>query len=340
MAAPDIKLSAYVSREVDRAIESASRSVERLCHRTFYPYTGTKSFDWPNAQNARSGRLWLDGNELVELTSVQSPLGTAIDVDNVFLEPSAYGPPYNRIELNRGTTAAFSIDGSEQRSIVIGGVWAGCPITEEPAGTLSSSVSSSATTITGTSSYGVGDILRIGSERLLVTEKAWSASTQTLQNVSGLAAAANVQSVTVTDNSVYRPYEEILIDSERMLVTDLVGSTTILVRRSSGGSSLAAHANAAPIYLPRTLTVVRGALGTTAASHTGGDTAVRYLPPGPIEELARAYATNSFMQGAAAYARTIGQGENERAMGKVSAVKELEDRVYDNYGRKFRMRAV
>src|SRR5690606_22447868 len=48
-AALDYKETARNDAQVDRAIESASRAVEGLLHRRFYPETATRYFDWPNA---------------------------------------------------------------------------------------------------------------------------------------------------------------------------------------------------------------------------------------------------------------------------------------------------
>ena len=93
MSASDIKASAYATAAIDAACESASRRVEKLTHRIFYPAVGTRYRDWPNDQDARYGRLWLDQDELISLTSLESPEGTAIDTDDVLLEPNGSGPP-------------------------------------------------------------------------------------------------------------------------------------------------------------------------------------------------------------------------------------------------------
>jgi hypothetical protein len=73
----DSKESARNNGQVDRAIESASRAVEGLTHRRFYPETDTRYFDWPNAQYARPWRLWLDQHELVSVATLSSG-GTTI----------------------------------------------------------------------------------------------------------------------------------------------------------------------------------------------------------------------------------------------------------------------
>jgi hypothetical protein len=333
MSAPDIRASAYASAQIDAAVESASRRVDKLCHRTFYPWTGTRYFDWPSDQNAGAWRLWLDHNELISLTSLESPPGTTISTTDVLLEPNTSGPPYNRIDLSRGTSAMFSLDSTPQRSIKVTGVF-GYANDEQTAGTLASSPTSSSTTITvAGAAYGVGDLLRIGTERLTVTDRAWGTSGQT-----GTLAASNAaQTLAVSDGTAFVTGEELLLDSERVFVRDISGNN-LTVHRAWGGSTLAAHTGAT-IYYSRTLTVSRGQVGTTAASHSSSDVIYRWLPPGPVRALTVAYALDQFFQEGAGYARTIGSGGAERTVGE-RGIKALEEDVYGAYGRKNRMRAV
>ena len=48
----DFKDSLVTTAQADRAIQSASRNIEGHLHRLFYPWDGTKWFDWPNYQYA------------------------------------------------------------------------------------------------------------------------------------------------------------------------------------------------------------------------------------------------------------------------------------------------
>ncbi len=43
----DIKESARVNAQIDRALAGARDSVETLCNRKFYPQAATRVFDWP-----------------------------------------------------------------------------------------------------------------------------------------------------------------------------------------------------------------------------------------------------------------------------------------------------
>ncbi len=337
MAAPDIRATAYASPDIDAAISSASRKVDNLCHRgawdkgipAFLPWTGTLSFDWPNDQDARSGRLWLDSHSLYSLTSMTSG-GVTIPPAQVFLEPSGLGPPYSRIDLDRSTSASFSAGlGAGQRSLAITGVW--CPYTPTeitPAGlTLNGSPNASTTTWTVNAAVQVGDILRVDSERVMVQDKTWAPSGQS----ASLASGSNVQLLTVSDGSVFRAGEELLIDAERLLVRDIAGNN-LIVQRAWGGSTLAGH-TAATIYWPRLLTVKRGVLGTTAASHTTGTQIGRHMVPYLIRSLTIAYALDEYFQQGSGYARTIGSQESERQYNG-RPIKELSEDVYFTYGRR------
>jgi len=60
MRALDSKLTARNAAQIDRALQSASRDIEALCHRTFYPEQAERSWDWPDSQQRPSWRLWLE----------------------------------------------------------------------------------------------------------------------------------------------------------------------------------------------------------------------------------------------------------------------------------------
>src|SRR5688500_12959020 len=77
---------------IDRKIAAASRGIERLTLRRFYPWTGVKYFDWPNDQRARAWSLYFDHpDQLVSLTSLTSG-GTTIAVASTNVEPVNEGP--------------------------------------------------------------------------------------------------------------------------------------------------------------------------------------------------------------------------------------------------------
>lgn len=327
---------------IDRAIEAASRNVEGLTHRRFYPWTGTRYKDWPNLlQYARSWRLWLDEDELVSVTSLISG-GTTIPSTDYFLEPSNLGPPYNCIEIDLASTASWDSNAdTHQRSIAITGVFAGCSVETEPAGALAEALDDSETgvDVTDSSGLGVGDLILVGSEYMRITAKGWLDTAVNIDASDSMtASAADVSILLSTTVGAPTTGEVILINSEKMLVVDVAGST-LTVKRAWDGSVLATHAANADIYAPRSLTVVRGSLGTTAATASASAPVSRYVVPGPVNTLTVAYAMNTLLQQGSGYARVSGSGDNAKEFtGRGIAAAEKD--VVRSYGRQLRIGAV
>ncbi len=339
MRAADIKAAAYLASEIDAANESAAIAIDRLCHRGdgirpgFAPWTGTITYDWPVLNNDGAYRFYLNQNSLISASAVVSG-GTTITADTI-LRPE-YGPPYSMLDVDQGTSSLLTHgSGAGQESLAVTGVWAGCPIEERSHGTwlLSGSPDADDTSLVLNAPVDVGSIIRIDSERMIVTDRAWASSAQT----GSLASSFSAQTLAVSDGTAFLAGEELLIEAERVLIRDIAGNN-LIVQRAVAGTALAAHA-AATIYWSRTFTVQRGDLGTTAAAHTTGAPIYIYRPPALIEQLQVAYALDQRAQESSAYARTIGTGDAERqATG--GGIKALEERVYFAFGRKLRHRGV
>lgn len=334
MRALDVKSTSRTFPQIDRLIESASRSVEGLCHRRFAPTIDTRYFDWPSADNGSSFRLWLNNNELITLTSVTSG-GTVLPAGNIFLEPADYGPPYNRIETNLGSTSAFISGSTMQRAIAVTGLF-GYSDDSQFVGTSNGTITSSQNVLTIVAdAAGVGTVLQIEDERIICTDRNMTSTSRTLSV--DLPAQSN-STLVQTDGATIFPWEEVLIDGERMLVTDIVGNN-LIVQRAYSGTVLAAHSATAVIYANRAMTVTRGALGTTAAQHANGTTWTSWVVPGPARTLCIAEVLNSFEQETAGYARVIGSGDNARnASG--SGIQDARMQCYSVLGRHGRQRAV
>lgn len=331
----DYKETARNSSQIDRILDDASRSIESLCHRDFYPSNATRYKDWPNQQRARSWRLWLDRDELISVSALVAG-GTTIPSTDYFLRPDT-GPPYTHIEIDLDSSSAFSAGNTHQRAIAITGVF-GYGTVSVPAGALAEVLDSSETGVDVTNSavVGVGDLILIESERMIVTDKSML---DTGQNCTVLTASAADVSITgVTSGSVFRD-EIILVDSERMRVVDVAG-TTVTVKRAFDGSVLATHSNGADIYALRTLTVERGAVGTTAVSHSTATAIGRHAVPGPVRGLCIAEAVAQLIDESTGYAATQRTGENSERKVSRTALQERRDRVYSSHGRKVRSRAV
>jgi hypothetical protein len=332
------------NRNIDRCIESASRSVESICHRIFYPRTATKYFDWPNDQHALTWRLWLDDNDLISISSLSSG-GTAIPSTNYNLEPNTTGPPFTRLEINIGTSSAFGGGSTHQRDITVTGLW-GYADDHYAAGVTTEALDASETGMdvnaAASAELGVGSILKIDTERLLVTDRAMLDTTVNVGGA-GLTNSKGDTALTVADGTQFAVGETLLIDTERIFVTDISGNV-LTIERAFEGSTSAAHAIGADIYAPRTLTVTRGALGSTAATHSSGATVNAWKVPSGIRQMVSAEATHELMQEQTGWFRTMSAssvfGGTAKRAATIEALVDLRDLTYRQYGRKARTRTI
>ncbi|MGY5048300.1 hypothetical protein ACWDE0_22110 [Streptomyces sp. 900105755] len=335
----DVKETARSNARIGRALEDASRRIDGLMNRAFAPVLTTRYFDWPNFQYAYPWRIWFDQWELADIPTSVTSGGVTIPLNACNFEPVNSGPPYQSVELRRDLPYSFGVSSTPQRDVAITGLW-GYRNSEATAGALVEvlDVSETGIDVNGATAaaVGVGSILRVDSERFIVTDRQQLDTGQTL--AAGLTNQNNAVTVTVPSGAAFAAGETILIDSERILIEDIAGNQ-LTVRRAWDGSTIAAHTLGATIYAPRTLVVTRGALGTTAATHTNGASISVWQPPGPIRQLCVAETVTDLLQGRSGYARTAGSGENEReTSGK--GLADLRDSAYTAYGRKARQRSI
>jgi len=337
----DVKETARSNARIDRALADATEAVEGLTHRVFYPALDTRKMDWPPRSGATPWILRLDSNEIISVTSLTSG-GVAVAASDYLLRRAddRAEPPYTRIEINLSSNASFGGGDTYQQDIVITGLY-GYRNDETALGTVTEALDATETGVdvdaATSAAVGVGSLLRVDNERVIVTGRAQLDTGQTLGG-SGLTNTNNSVTVTVPSGAAFAAGETILIDGERMRVDDIAGNT-LVVTRAWDGSTIAAHSVGATIYAPRTLTVERGALGTTAAAHNSGASVYRWDAPGSVRQLCIAEALTDLLQGRSGYARTAGSGENERETSG-RGLKDLRDRVYTSHGRKARMRSV
>lgn len=344
----DIKQTARSDGQVDRAIESSSDIVDGgavggnrgagLMKRRFYPEVDTRYFDWPDRQGSRPWRLWLNQHELISVTSITAG-GVAIAASDYFLRPDD-GPPFTHVEIDLSSSAAYGSGDTHQRAVAIAGVY-GFTADTATAGALAEGLDASETgvDVTDSSVVGVGDVAIVDSERMLVTGKSMLDTGVNIDAGDSLTAAANDVSITMSTTTNAPVVDEvILIDSERMLVVDVAGGV-LTVKRAWDGSTLAAHSANADIYAPRTLTVTRGALGTTAATHTTSTAVSRHLNPSLVRDFALALSLNQLLQEGSGYARVAGSGDNQREF-TGRGIKAIEADAWAAYGRKARKKAV
>lgn len=319
----DINETARVNEQVDRLLLSSSRMIDGTLHRTFYPRFSTFQLE--------EGETWLDDREVISLISL-SYNGVPVPTNDYVLKPFS-GPPYNRIELGGSTSSAIRMGGS-----LSGYAMFGYTLDLQPVGILLGSINDSteSLSVSNGSSIGVGDLLRIDSEYLLVYGRTWIDSAQDLQT--GLVASTGNVTVSVDDASTFSIGETITIGVETMWIVDIIGDA-LAVRRSWDGSVLAVHDVGSKVYVNRGLAVRRSSIGSTGNAHTSGTEVYQWVPPSLITQLSVAETLNAIEQEQSGYARVVGSGD--RATEPSGAgLSDVRDRARTAYGRKARMRSV
>ncbi len=339
MSSLDQAVTAWNTARLDRALGSGARTIEGETHRTFRPVLATKRFDWPNPGSRTTWRLWLDNNEVISVSGL-TVAGSLIPASDYFLRnlDGDDEPPYDHIEIDLAGPAAFRSGDTHQQAIALAALY-GHRNDEEQVGDLTSNldadVDDTATITWNTPRIGVGDVLRVGSERMVVRAKTW---VDTGQNTGGaLTAQKNSVSLPVTTGTEFAADQILLLDSERVRVLDVAGNTLTL-QRAVDGSVLAAHNTGIDIFSLTGVELDRAQLGTTLAAHVSGADVYRHVVPDLIRDYNIALAISQYLQESAGYARTVGAGE---AVYEVSGkgLKAMCDEVYRRYGRKARIQS-
>lgn len=340
MSATDVQQVQDNIRHVDAAIQAGSRAVEQLCHRRFWNEVRTLQFEWPNFQRAYPWRIWFDASDIADVTTlvpVVTTGGTAIPNSAIFWGGSSnYYPPYRYMELDRSQSYSFGNGPTPQRNVqvtAITGYW-----NQAKAGaTITASVDAVVTTIpvSDSSVIGVGDVMLIGTESLLVRDMTWSSTGLSQTGSGGTTAQANDIVLTLTGSGI-NPGEVIQLDAEWMLVLSATGSS-VTVERAYNGSILTTH-NDVAVLAQRSCTVTRGFGGTTAASHSSSALFTTQLVPDLVHQLALAEALTNLEQ----QDRSYGGQEATSTQGKSpgAGLPDLRAQCYGAFGRKVRQRAV
>lgn len=329
ITATDVKSSGHTNDLIDLVCQSASRQVDREAHRRFYPEVATRRWDWPNFQYADPWQLYLEDDEIISLTSFTAG-GTAIAADDIILRRSdgKDEAPYNILEIDLSGSAALASGTTFQQALVAVGLFGHSNNTVSQGTITTSPGASTATVAVSDSTIGVGAQIIIGTERLLVRDKAML---DTAQNTTGaLTANKGDTLVGVGSGSAFTRNEIILIEAEKMRVSEIAGNN-LIVERAWDGTVLAAHLTNQDVYAPRTATVTRGFLGTTAAAHTAADAVSVWVPPSMAAEYALALALNDKRLATLGYSPGL-TGNKE--------LQEKREAFYGAYGRKARLGAV
>lgn len=336
-AALDVQTTARASAQIDREIESASRSIEGSLLRYFYPTVGTQTFDWPGHQYETPWVLRLDQRELTSITQV---LAAGVDITaSCFLRPDD-APirhfPYTKIEINLASNAAFNSGSTFQRAIAVTGVFGFCA-DENAGGTISAFADTTGTTgtVSNGSLVGVGSIVRVDTERMAVTAKNMAATGQTITTNPTATAKDNV--IGVSSGPAFAVNEVMMVGGEKMRVDDVAGNN-LVVTRAWDGSVLAAHTSGTAVFASRLLTVQRGVLGTTAATHSANAAVSVHVVPGLIRTLCVAEVLNTLGQERRGYSQalkrslsgTAGPGDGREVS---TGLDDLRKRAFTRYAR-------
>lgn len=336
----EIKHTANANAIIDAKISGCSRSVEGQLHRPrFAPTLMTVKFDWPNQSYAPTWTLELDNNEMISLTSVFSG-GVDITASCILRRGDDTDiPPFSRIEIDLSGSGSFSAAQTWQRSIAVTGLY-GYSNNEEVIGTLAATlddVEGATADITwSTPRLGVGDILRIDSERMIVTERTWVDSGQTITDP--LTASKASVAVPVSSGAAFAAGEIIIVDVERMKVIDVVGNT-LSVERNVDGTVLAAHADNAPIYALTGVRLARGQLGTTIAEHASTAVIRRWIVPSNLREFTKAETIVGLEQDSSAWSLLVGSGASAREA-SAKGLADAREQAIQSLGRKYRLGAI
>lgn len=341
----DIREAAHRSAQIDSAIASASDDIDGWLNRHKHglaPRLATRYLFWPSRAYGAATRVWLDENELISVTSFLAGGTTLVQNTDYFLEPVNSGPPYTFVEINKNSTASFTNSGTDQRAIAITGLW-GINDDRKAAGTLAEALDASETgvDVSDASLVGVGSVLTVDSEKMLVTGRSTISTGVNL----GTALTAVKSNQTIAGISGgFSVGETLLIGSERMRITENNG-TDLTVIRAYDGTTLAAHSIGAGLFAYRTLTVERGALGTTAATHSLSAPIYTWDVPSLVADLCRAEAITRVEQEMSAYGARVYSDEAERDSSGTDVVAgrgltDLRKSCARRYKRKFRKAAV
>ncbi len=341
----EVTETARARRLVDSKLAAASRSIEGLLRRRFYPETRTVRIDWPNQSYAPPWEIEVDGdNEVIAVNSVTSG-GDVISVNDVLLRryDDVDEPPYNLIQIDLSSNAAFSGGPTWQEAIVLNVDTGYNPTdTSYVDGVLAAGINSSVKSLTINPSteaelnVGVGSLIVVGTERMQVTNRRMAdVGTNTAGTLDDSQAH---QVLAVQDGTKFVVGEMIMVDAERMRVDEIAGNN-LIVTRAWDGSTLAEHLSGVDIYAQRLFTVQRGVLGSSAASHTLGDSVTAHRFPDFIPELCQAETIVLIEQAAAGYARVVGSGSSQReASGP--GLADIRAQAIARYGRVSRMGAI
>lgn len=342
MRAADIHPGVQSIEAVDRANESAAENIDGMLHRRFYCVIETQKWDWPNFQFAYPWRLWFDESEIADITApapVVTSGGVSIPNTAIFFGPWRKAPPYRNMELDRSKNVGFGNGSTPQQEIQINALF-GYWNRMANAGTLAvamTDTTSTTATMSSSATPGVGDVMIVDSERMLVQDRTFITTGQTQQGTGCGTDKASDNALAVTDGTKFSLFETLVLDQERMFVYQIVGNI-LTVKRGYDGSVLDTH-EAAPIYAGRQITVTRGDFGSAAATHSINAVAKTQIVPSMVRDLALAEASVQVSQELGLYNDPQGEA-GATVSGFGASLADKWEEAETRYGRQLRSRVV
>ena len=336
-SALDVPETGRADAQIDREIQASSRGIEGELHRYFYPLAATQTFDYPDHQYSLPWRLWLDDWELTSFSQVTAA-GQDI-TSSVIARPDGAllrSEPYDHLEINLASSAMFASGSTYQRAISVTGVF-GYSADEAPGGSMVTAfadTTGTTGTVSDSSQVGVGSILRIDTERMIITGRAMAATGQTITN--SPTAAANQNTIGIQSGTAVNPGETIQVDAEQMYVQSVTGNNLTVIRNWNG-TVLAGHTAGAAVYAPRQVTVTRAALGTVAATHAVNAAINVHQVPSLIRDLCVAETLSTLTQARRGYAMPLKRGGSGNTPGNAlelaTALTDYRERAMKRYAR-------
>ena len=312
---------------------AATRELNQLLDRRFFPVTATNKYRWPPYYVAASWEQWLE-DDLLSVSLLQASAtginAAPVTLTHYLLEPQHLGPPYNRIEVDLSSNDVFTSGPTPQQSIAITGQW-GFSNATRAAGTLAvalSSASATTATISNATLIDQGDVLLIDSEAIFVDNPRTQVDTTATLTGNPLSSDTIIG---LSTGSLLNSGEVMLVDAEMMLIQAISGNNATVIR-GFAGTVAASHTSSTDVYAARGLTIVRGVNGTVAATHLISAPIVKYQAPANVRRLIRADAIGTLQQDMASWGRTIGQGEMAVEY-QAKQLKGLRQTVIDQYAR-------
>ena len=181
------------------ALNAASREIDRHAGRLFYPQVKTNYYNTPT-----KAELWLY-DDLLEVLTLTNGDGTALTVTTDYLTIPFNAYPKYKIVLNPETSIYFETSSTTDylKAIQVNGIY-GYHRDYSIAWFTGSTLSAALTDTTGTSvavtagtNFATGQIIKIGSEMMLITDKPAATTLTVVRGWNGSTAATHLISVSV-----------------------------------------------------------------------------------------------------------------------------------------------